>query len=332
MGPEALAQVLRPIAETFDPAAFPDLLRGLDRPDDAGVMRLSDRQALVMTADFFPPVVDNPYWYGAIAAANALSDVYAMGGQPIMALNLAAFPEDLDAAIISEVLRGGAEKVLEAGAVIAGGHTTVDPEPKYGLAVSGLVDPDAVFANEGAKPGDILCLTKPIGTGIATTAHKRDASTSVHLDQVISSMARLNSGAATLLRTYANAVHAVTDVTGFSLAGHAHEMAHLSGVGLRIGWDSVPRLDGVHDYVAAGHVTGGGGRNERFYGQWMRIADTVTEQDRAVLFDPQTSGGLLCALDANTACAVESAFQAAGEPFWKIGEVVEDAAGVVEIC
>ena len=331
MGPEALAQVLRPIANTFDPADFPDLLRGLNRPDDAGVMRLTDGLALVMTADFFPPVVDDPYWYGAIAAANALSDVYAMGGRPIMALNLAAFPDDLDPAVISEILRGGAEKVREAGAVVSGGHTTVDPEPKYGLSVSGLVDPDAVFANEGAKPGDVLCLTKPIGTGVATTAQKRDAIESAHLDQAIASMARLNAGAATILREYVAGVHAVTDVTGFSLAGHAHEMAHLSGVRFRIEWGKVPLLDGVYDYVAAGHVTGGGARNGSFYGQWMTIAESITAADKALLFDPQTSGGLLCALDAGVVEDVETAFQAAGEPFWRIGEVIDGPTGTLEI-
>ena len=331
MGPEALAQVLRPIANTFDPADFPDLLRGLDRPDDAGVMRLSDGLALVMTADFFPPVVDNPYWYGAIAAANALSDVYAMGGRPVMALNLAAFPDDLDPAVISEILRGGAEKVREAGAVISGGHTVVDAEPKYGLAVSGLVDPDAVFANEGAKPGDVLCLTKPIGTGVATTAHKRGAIQSAHLEQAIFSMARLNAGATTLLRDHAASVHAVTDVTGFSLAGHAHEMAHLSNVRLHIDWASVPLLDDIHGYAAAGHVTGGGSRNQGFYGQWMTIGDHISDIDAALLFDPQTSGGLLCAIDAEQVEAIGAAFAAANEPFWKIGDVTDGPAGALEI-
>lgn len=331
MGPEALAQVLRPIANTFDPADYPDLLRGLDRPDDAGVMRLNDELALVMTADFFPPVVDDPYWYGAIAAANALSDVYAMGGRPIMALNLAAFPDDLDASIISEILRGGAEKVREAGAVISGGHTTVDPEPKYGLSVSGLVDPDAVFANEGAKPGDIICLTKPIGTGIATTAHKRSAIKTTHLDQAIASMARLNAGAAKILRDYADSVHAVTDVTGFSLAGHAHEMAHLSGVCLRVDWAQVPLLEDMQTYAAAGHVTGGGSRNQDFYGQWMKIGDHVAETDRALLFDPQTSGGLLCALAAENVDAIEAWFRRADEPFWRIGDVTDGPSGSLEI-
>ena len=331
MGPEALAQVLRPIANTFDPEDFPDLLRGLDRPDDAGVMRLNEKLALVMTADFFPPVVDDPYWYGAIAAANALSDVYAMGGRPIMALNLAAFPEGFDPAVISQILRGGAEKVREAGAVISGGHTVVDPEPKYGLAVSGIVDPDAVFANEGAQPGDVLCLTKPIGTGIATTAHKRGAIDQSHLEEAIASMARLNAGAATILREHANSVHAVTDVTGFSLAGHAHEMAHLSSVGLRIDWGDVPLLEDIQSYASSGHVTGGGSRNHSFYGQWMKVSDRITNTDRALLFDPQTSGGLLCALASDTVDEVESAFRAADEPFWKIGEVIDGTAGSLEI-
>src|SRR4029453_2233791 len=172
MGPQALAQVLRPLADLFDAAAYPDLLRGLSPPDDALVWRLDDERALVHTADFFPPVVDDPYTFGAIAAANALADVYAMGATPLFAINLACFPDDMDPAILAEILRGGGEKVREAGAVIAGGHTTTDRGPKYGLAATGIVHPDRVLSKSGARPGDILLLTKPLGTGIITTAGK----------------------------------------------------------------------------------------------------------------------------------------------------------------
>src|SRR5215831_15483248 len=175
MGPEALAQVLRPIAGMFPPEAHPELLVGLGSPDDALVWKLDDARALVHTADFFPPVVDDPYWFGAIAAANALSDVYAMGGSPLFAINLVGFPEDMDRSILSEILRGGGEKVKEAGAVVAGGHTTFDKEPKYGLAVTGIVRPDRILSKGGARAGDALLLTKPIGAGILTTAGKRGA-------------------------------------------------------------------------------------------------------------------------------------------------------------
>src|SRR5580765_4598785 len=199
MGPEALAQVLRPLAAMFDPARYPNLLRGLETPDDALVWKLDAERALVHTADFFPPVVDDPYAFGAIAAANALSDVYAMGGTPLFAINLVGFPDDMDPGILSEILRGGAEKVKEAGAVVAGGHSTSDKEPKYGLAVTGLVHPDRILSKGGATPGDILVLTKPLGTGVITTAAKKEKVDVVHLDAAIASMTRLSARASRVL-------------------------------------------------------------------------------------------------------------------------------------
>ena len=331
MGPEALAQVLQPLQNVFDPADFPDLLRGLARPDDAAVMRLNTDQALIMTADFFPPVVDDPYAYGAIAAANALSDVYAMGGAPLMALNLAGFPDDMAPDIISEIFRGGAETVRASGAVIAGGHTTVDPEPKYGLAVVGLAPPEGVFANEGAKPGDTLYLTKPLGAGILTTAQKREAVAADHIEAAIASMARLNGGAARALRAHTDAVHAVTDITGFSLMGHAHEMAHLSGCGLEIAWARLPFLDGTADYAAQGLVTGGGKRNKAFYGAWVEDRADLSPVDQEMLYDPQTSGGLLIAAAADAAAALEAEFKRTDEPLWSIGAVVEAPAGSLRV-
>ena len=201
---------------------------GLTAPDDAAVYRMSDDQAIISTADFFPPIVDDPYTFGQIAAANALSDVYAMGGEPLFALNLAGFPDNLDLDILSRIFLGGADKVLEAGAVIAGGHTVTDEEPKYGLSVTGQVHPDRIFTKAGAQPGDILVLTKPIGTGVITTAHKRDCVEPAHLVEAVASMCRLNGGASRLLQQFT--VHACTDVTGYGLLGHAMEMARHGNV------------------------------------------------------------------------------------------------------
>jgi selenide,water dikinase len=255
MGPEALAQVLRPLAGMFHADAWPDLLRGLGEPDDAAVWKLDAERALVLTADFFPPVVDDPYAYGAIAAANALSDLYAMGAVPLFALNLASFPADLDPAVIAEIVRGGADKVREAGAVIAGGHTTTDPEPKFGLAAAGLVHPDRVLTKGGARPGDVFLLTKPLGTGLITTAAMRDLASPAELATAIASMSRLNQDAARLLRTLPpGAVHALTDVTGFGLGGHAHEMAMQSGLAVRFDWEAVPLLSGADRYAREGTV------------------------------------------------------------------------------
>ena len=329
MGPEALAQVLRQLAGVVEPARFPDLLRGLDKPDDAAVLRLDDSLALVLTSDFFPPVVDDPFHFGAIAAANSLSDVYAMGARPLMAINLVGFPSDLDQQVLFEILRGGAEKAAEAGAPIAGGHTTVDKEPKYGLAVIGSVHPQEILSIDGARPTDRLFLTKPLGTGVITTAHKADEVLAGHLEQAIASMERLNAAAAGLLR--GRAVHAVTDVTGFSLAGHAHEMALHSAQALSIRWESVPRLAGAGDYAEKGFVTGGARRNREYYGQWITWSRPSNPVDQELLYDPQTSGGLLVAVAADSADELCSAFEAAAEPIWEIGEVIAGSAGAIEI-
>jgi selenide,water dikinase len=327
MGPEALAQVLRPLAGMFDAARYPDLLRGLEEPDDAVVWRLDGERAIVQTADFFPPVVDDPYHFGAIAAANALSDLYAMGAEPLFALNLVGFPDDLDTGILAEILRGGAEKVREAGAVVAGGHTTVDKEPKYGLAVTGLVHPDRVLAKGGARPGDVLLLTKPVGTGVVTTAHKRQQVDEADLEAAIESMERLSRAAARLLLEAGAAVHALTDVTGFALAGHAHELAEASGVTLRISWSAVPLLPGAERYARAGMVPGGSKRNEAYYAAWTTHGRPLEEWERRLLFDPQTSGGLLAAVDGGGAAELIESFRAAGEPVWRIGEAIEGRAG-----
>ncbi len=219
MAPAELERIVEPIRGSFQAADFPDLLVGLHAADDAAVYRLNDRQAIISTTDFFPPVVDDPYDFGAIAAANALSDVYAMGGEVLFALNLVAFPDTLDMVILQEILRGGAEKVAEAGAVIVGGHSVNDKEPKYGLAVTGIIHPDAIKQKGGALPGDVLLLTKPLGVGVITTALKRDLAAAEHLQAAVESMKRLNRDAARA--ALATDVHAMTDITGFGLLGHA---------------------------------------------------------------------------------------------------------------
>ena len=331
MGPEALAQVLRPLAGMFDPGRFPNLIRGLVEPDDALVWKLDDERAIVQTADFFPPVVDDPFSFGQIAAANAMSDVYAMGGVPIFAMNLVGFPESLDPEVLSEILLGGADKVLEAGAAIAGGHTTTDEEPKYGLAVTGLVHPDRVLKKAGAKVGDVLLLTKPLGTGVVTTAHKKQKVAAEDLEVAIASMARLSAKASKLLVEAWPAVHALTDVTGFALLGHGHEVAHQSGVTLVFDWARLPWLPGAEHYARKGHLTGGSKRNDAYYGEYLDLRRPLESWERALLTDPQTSGGLLCAVDPAAVDALVERFRASNDPVWRVGEVVAGKAGTIRV-
>jgi selenide,water dikinase len=311
--------VLRPLADLFPAADHPDLLVGLGAPDDAAVYRLNADQAVIATADFFPPVVDDPYAYGAIAAANALSDVYAMGGTPLFALNLAAFPEDLAAEVSGAILRGGADKVREAGAVIAGGHTITDREPKYGLAVTGLVRPGEMFTKGGARPGDRLVLTKPLGTGVITTALKNGQAEAADVEAAVASMLRLNRVAGQLGRQAG--AHAVTDITGYSLLGHAHEMAHLSGARLVIDYAALPWLPGARRYAEAWTFPGGATRNAEYYARWVTVARALTEWERQLLYDPQTSGGLLLAVPAESVPALRAGLASAGEAGWEIGSV-----------
>ena len=326
MGPEALAQVLRPLSDMFPPADHPAVIRGLDKPDDAAVYRLDDDRAVVLTADFFPPVVDDPYWFGAIAAANALSDLYAMGARPLFAINLVGFPDTLDNEILTEILRGGADKIREAGSVVAGGHTTIDKEPKYGLAVAGLIDPDRVLSKGGARKGDLLFLTKPLGTGLVTTAHKRQEVVEEDLFAAVLSMARLNRKAAELFRNAGDAVHALTDITGFGLAGHAHEMAEQSGLSFAMEVRVLPLLPGVKRYSMDMMVPGGLNRNADFYG---RFVDGIKLEGlaRHIVYDPQTSGGLLAAVDPGEAEALFARFREAEEPCWVVGSALEGEAG-----
>src|SRR5947209_4810923 len=285
MGPAALAQVLRPLTSSNIPA---ELLVGIHVADDAAVYRVNEQQAIISTADFFPPVVDDPYVFGAIAAANATSDVYAMGGQVLMAINLVAWPDNLDYAILSEILRGGAATLAQAGGVIAGGHSVSDREPKYGLAVTGMVHPDHILTKGGARPGDLLVLSKPLGTGLITTAHKRDQVTQSDLDAAIASMMQLNRQASYALTQLGVGVHAVTDITGFGLLGHAWEMASQSRTSMRFHFNDLPLLPNARHYAEAGHITGGAGRNADYLAPHVHFSEQLDEFDRELLWDPQT--------------------------------------------
>jgi selenide,water dikinase len=300
---------------------LPNLLVGLDARDDATVYRLNDEQAAVLTVDFFAPLVDDPYSYGAIAAANAMSDIYAMGGEVLIALNVAAFPEDLDEAIVGDILRGGADKVFEAGGIIAGGHTMIDKEPKYGLCVLGLVHPQRVFTKGGARPGDILYLTKRLGTGVVTTAAMMDIAAPRHLEAAILSMTQLNRRHSQIIREVG--AHALTDVTGFGLLGHAFELAEASGVAVRIETSRLPILEGALDYVAQGAITGGESRNRHAWQERTNFQDGISDGIASVLFDPQTSGGLLVAASPEQGRELEQQLSLSHLSLWRIGEVVE---------
>lgn len=295
---------------------FPDLLVGLSAADDAAVYRLNDAQAVISTVDFFPPVVDDPYDFGAIAAANALSDIYAMGGRVLFAVNLVAFPDDLDKGILADILRGGADKVAEAGGVVVGGHSVNDKEPKYGLAVTGLIDPARVLRKGGARPGDTLALTKPLGVGVVTTALKRELADAAHVAAAVASMKRLNREAAEAAQ--AAGAHAVTDVTGFGLLGHAREMAAASGVDFRLSLRALPWLPGTLRYGEAGAFPGGMGNNARHFGRWVTFDPNVSYLLRDMLYTPETSGGLLMAVPPE---GVETILQRIPEVSL-IGEVV----------
>ena len=316
-----LAQVLRPLIEKFRPEDHPRLLVGVT--DDAAVYQLDDETAVVQTVDFFPPVVDDAWTYGAIAAANAMSDVYAMGGEVVLCLNIAGFPEDLAPEMITNIFRGGADKVAEGGGIIAGGHTVIDAEPKYGLSVMGLVHPQQVFSKQGALPGDALVLTKALGTGLILTAAKRDLVDAAHLDAAVASMLALNRHASHLAREAK--AHAVTDVTGFAITGHALEMADHSGVRIVLRTNDLPLLPGALKYAIDGVDFGGVNRNRDYLGPRIEGLEGVSQEMQRLLLDPQTSGGLLIALDASRAGALVEAMRADGLPAAVVGEVVQGA-------
>ena len=306
------------------PAEAEQLLVGLDPADDAAVYRLDGERALVFTVDFFPPVVDDPRAFGAIAAANALNDVFAMGGTPLLALSVAAFPEELPAAVVGEVVAGADETVRAAGAILAGGHTLRDDEPKYGLAVVGTVHPDGVWTKAGARPGDALFLTKPLGTGLVLQARREDRDPPGALEAAEAAMRELHAAAADALRPLSPS--AVTDVTGFGLLGHAHELASRSGVRVVLEADALPALPGALSLAEAGVRTGGDRRNREFAAP--HVASTAPAPLEALAYDPQTSGGLLVSLPAAKAAVLAASFAAAGLDLWRVG-AVEAGAGVV---
>lgn len=313
------------------PHQHPDLIVGLEKSDDAAVYRLNAEQAVIQTVDFFPPIVDDPYTYGAVAAANSMSDVYAMGGRVLLALNVAGFPRDFPRDVIGKIFQGGADKVAEAGAVLAGGHTVTDKEPKYGLCVTGVVHPGRVMVKGGLVPGHRLYLSKPLGTGVITTAAKRDDATPPHVKEAVQSMARLNRGVAEVLQEFG--VRGCTDVTGFGFLGHACEMVRASGCGIRVAADAVPLLPGAVAYAERGFLAGGMGRNRAFLmgvvaggAMGLTIAPAVPTAVADLLFDSETSGGLLFAVAPDRASEAATRFNARGETVWEIGEVISEIA------
>lgn len=296
----------------------PMLLVGTETADDAAVYRISEELAMIQTVDFFTPVVDDPYLFGQIAAANALSDVYAMGGEPKVALNLAAFPDCLDIEILGEILQGGADKVMEAGAVLAGGHTISDNEPKYGLCVSGFVNPKSMWKNYGAQPGDILVLTKPLGTGIISTAIKGELASEQEIDTAVKTMAALNKYARDIAAGFE--IHSCTDITGFGLAGHAMEMAKGSEMTLILHTGKLPVLPGVQEYAQMGLIPAGAYRN-REYLEADVLSEIAGTWQEDLVYDPQTSGGLLLAVKKEEAVQLMGRLAEFDLPGMAIGEV-----------
>ena len=299
----------------------PNVLVGFDKADDAGVYRLDDTTALVQTVDFFTPIVDDPYTFGQIAAVNALSDVYAMGGRPLSSLALVCFPEKQDLEILERILAGGLAKMMEAGCTVIGGHSIRDAEIKFGYSVTGTVDPKAVLTNSGAQPGDRLVLTKALGTGVISTAIKRRNAPQDSVDAATSSMTTLNRRAAEIVQASQRAVHAMTDVTGFGLIGHAREIALASGVSLRIAAKQVPLLPGALACVRNGYVPAGLQANRDFAECVVGYHGHIEAEVKTLLFDPQTAGGLLISVAAAEAEKLVAAMQAESIPASVIGEV-----------
>lgn len=327
IGPADLRQVLQSLSPATE---NPNLLVGLDTSDDAGVYKLNDDTAIVQTLDFFTPIVDDPYSFGQIAAANAISDVYAMGGKPITALNIVAFPiADLDKKILSAILEGAGSKLKEAGVALAGGHSIDDKEPKFGLAVTGTIHPDKIRTNSGAQPGDVLILTKPIGVGILTTSIKRGLLDESEIDRVTQVMATLNKTAAETMDHYE--VHACTDVTGFGLLGHASEMAKGSNVGIHISSQNVPVLPRVKELAENGAVPGGTKNNFKYLQEDVTFDESLSQIDQWILCDAVTSGGLLAAVKAEDAEALLSDLRDKDIDAAIIGNVEDDEKGHITI-
>jgi len=300
-------------------------LVGLREPDDAAVWRLDEEKAIVVTTDFFTPVVDDAYDYGSIAAANSLSDVYAMGGKPFLALNVAALPDDLPNEISSEIIRGGAEKAREAGVVIAGGHTVKDKEPKYGLVVIGFVDPRKMVSKGGLNVGDALVLTKPLGFGVTTTALKRELAEDKDILEAVNWMKRLNDKASQLANEFD--LRGGTDITGYSLLGHAMEMANASSVALNLEFKKIPFISCARKYAEKGCFAGGVFDNKKHFEPKVTFIETIDEENQMLLFDPQTSGGLLLGVPHGKLASFIARAGELDQTVWEIGRV-ETGAGI----
>lgn len=327
-GAKVGAGTLSRLLEGFQAHHDPRLIVGYDKSDDASVYVLDENTALVQTTDFFPPIVDDPFLYGQIAAANALSDIYSMGGEPKLALNILCLPEKMESSAVREILRGGYAKAYEAGAIITGGHTIYGPEPFYGLAVSGFVRPDRVLTNSGAKPGDVLLLTKPLGIGILTTAAKADLVTRPLLEKVHWQMSALNKTARDIMVDYP--VHSCTDITGFGLLGHSYEMAQGSGCTLHLFNSQIPFHQEAYDLAEMGFIPAGAYRNREYAEAGVQASGNVSRAMLDICYDPQTSGGLLIALPESAAKACLSRLQDAVPGAAMIGYVSEpDAAAVI---
>ncbi len=315
----------------------PNVLVGFDTNDDAGVYQISPEMALVQTVDFFTPIVDDPHLFGQIAAANSLSDVYAMGGRPISALSIVGYPEKGDPEVLEQIIRGGLDKMIEAGCSVVGGHSIRDDEMKFGYAVTGVIHPQRVWRNVGARPGDTLLLTKAVGTGVISTALKNGRATEASLAAAVESMTRLNCDAAEALHEAAQshnsegAIHAVTDITGFGLLGHAREMAAGSGVSLELDHSRVAYLPGAIEAARRGYLSGGLKNNREFAGGCVEFAGTVREEFQHLLYDPQTSGGLLVAIAPEAAEAALAALKRRGVQASAIGRVFAKRSPLIQV-
>jgi selenide,water dikinase len=319
--------VLGKLARQHDP----NVLVGFDHADDAGVYQLTPETALVQTVDFFTPVVDDPYTFGQIAATNSLSDIYAMGGRPLTALALVCFPEKADLAILERILAGGLSKMIEAGCTVIGGHSIRDEETKFGYSVTGLIDPKKVLANQGARPGDALILTKALGTGVISTAIKKGVAKQEWIDAAVASMTTLNKNAAELITSKGYEVHALTDVTGFGLIGHGREMALASNVGLRLFSKNVPPLPGAVECARDGHIPGGLKANREFAECMVEYEAEISDELKALLFDPQTAGGLLISVAATQSRNLIDDLRNLGLPAALIGEVTQPEKPLIKV-
>ena len=308
------------------------MLVGFDHADDAGVYQIAPDTALVQTVDFFTPIVDDPYTFGQIAATNSLSDVYAMGGRPLTALAMVCFPEKGDLEILGQILAGGLSKMIEAGCTVIGGHSIRDEETKFGYSVTGLIDPKRVLANKGAKPGDALILTKAIGTGVISTALKKEKAEDAWIRGAVDSMTTLNKKAAELLTAKPYRVHAMTDITGFGLIGHLREVALASNVSMRLYADQVPVLPGALECVRAGHIPGGLKANREFAECVVGYEGGVSDELKMLLFDPQTAGGLLISLAAGNADSLVSELGKLGIPAAYVGDVDSAGKPMIRVC